>query len=173
MFQTLLYRFIHQGLAPDAIHSKPVSNVVENRFRKGIRFLKYHPDAATNIGDVHVQDVFAIEKDLAFYSRVSNRFVHAVHGPEKGRFPAARRPYESGDLISGDVDPDVVKGLKRPVVEVEILDVELASSGILRYLVRHGARKLRFFHDLLSGSCHIISERLLLIPSSLSFSQLR
>src|SRR5262249_31351647 len=50
--------------------------------------------------------------------------VHAVEAAQKRALAATRWADQSGDLVAADVDADVAQRLKRPVVEVEIVDIE-------------------------------------------------
>src|SRR5437870_730623 len=74
----------------EAIHPHPVSDVVVNRHRKWIGFLKDHTNPAPEMDDVHSIgiDVPAIELDFALQASAWNEIVHAIQRPEKSRLSA-------------------------------------------------------------------------------------
>ena len=65
--QTFLDRFIDPRALCDAGDAQTVGDVVVNRFRKRIRFLKNHPDAPAEIDHVHPRrvDIDAFDADRA------------------------------------------------------------------------------------------------------------
>src|SRR5207253_4614247 len=65
--QTSFHRFVDKGSFRDSRDAQTVGDIVVNRFWKGIRFLKDHPDAPPEIDDVHAGriDVDACDSDRA------------------------------------------------------------------------------------------------------------
>ncbi len=56
------------------------------------------PTRRLQIGHIHVENVLAIERDLAFQPGVAQRFVDPVQGAQKRGLAAARRADQRGDL---------------------------------------------------------------------------
>ncbi len=60
--QAAFHRFFEHRALVDAIDAETVGDVVEDGFREGIRLLEHHADAAAQIGDVHGQNVLAVQR---------------------------------------------------------------------------------------------------------------
>ena len=65
------------------VDAQTVRDIVENGFRKRIRPLKNHANAAAELGNVLRENVLAIEQDFALEARVTHGFVHAIKGAQQ------------------------------------------------------------------------------------------
>ena len=128
-----------------AVDAQAVGDVVENRFREGIRPLKDHADAAAQLDHVHLQNVLAVEKDLALDAGVADRFVHAVEVRRKVDLPQPEGPISAVTLFVGNLQAHTEDRLLRAVEEIEIGDLKAHR----RLLVR--SRRRRSFHRLHLG----------------------
>ena len=61
-----------------------------------------------------LENVLAVERDLAFEPRVAQRFVDAVQIAQEGGFAAAGRPDQRGDFVCREIERDVVQRLESP-----------------------------------------------------------
>ena len=64
------------------------------------------------------------QKDLPFYTTGRDEVIHAVQRAQEGRFPAAGRSDERGDLVLFNAKIDALQCLKRAVVKIDILAVK-------------------------------------------------
>src|ERR1700759_3975452 len=112
-----------------AVDFQAIGGVVENRFRKWIRTLENHADAAAQLRNVLGKDVLAVEENFAFETRVTHGFVHAVEGAEQSGFAAAGRADESGDFVRGDAEADVEESLLCAVEKVALIAAHAHGQG--------------------------------------------
>ena len=110
--QAVLHFIVQRPVALEPVDADSIGDVVEDRFGERIRPLEHHAHAAAQVGDIHAQHVFAIQRDRSFGARAANHFVDAVEGSQEGRFAAAGRSDQSGDLLFRNLDVDIVQRLK-------------------------------------------------------------
>jgi hypothetical protein len=124
-----------------AIDPQAVRDVVEDRFRKRVGFLKDHADPAPQIDDVDrgCVDVLTIDKHGAFDARARNDVVHPVERSQEGRFPAARWADEGRHLVRHHLEVDLLEHAVRPVIEVHPRHVDLGRRDV--YGSRLGGRR--------------------------------
>ncbi|CCK09216.1 FIG00116607: hypothetical protein [Cronobacter sakazakii 696] len=77
-----------------------------------------------------VQNVFAIQQDLAFRALLRVELKHFVEGTQQRGFTAARRADKRGHFVFGDIQADVFQGMEFPVVKVQIANLNLARGLI-------------------------------------------
>jgi len=67
----------------------------------GVGFWNTMPTVGANQRDIllRVQDALAVEEDLAFGALLWVQLEHAIEGAQQGRFAAARRTDDRGDLV--------------------------------------------------------------------------
>ena len=99
--QTFFHVIAQRSLV--SVDAKSVRNVVENRFRKRIRPLENHADAAAEARDILRKNIFAVEKYLPLEPRVAQRLVHAVERAQQGGFAASGRTDQRGDAVRCDL----------------------------------------------------------------------
>jgi len=123
----------------EPVDPQAVGDVVENRFRKRVRALEDHPDAAAQIDHVHRRgvDVLAVDGDGTLDARAGHDVVHPVQRAQERRFATARRPDQRGDLVGADLDGDLLEHAAIAVEEVQLADVNLGGSVAGR-LARRG-----------------------------------
>src|SRR5690606_19250716 len=95
------------------VYANAVGDIFEYRFRERIRFLKHHSDLSPkcdNVGSDRV-NIFTVDNDLSFGTRIRDRVVHTVKRPQECGFSAARRPDERDDLAFRYFDIYIVKRL--------------------------------------------------------------
>src|SRR5262249_37424311 len=73
---------------------------------------------------VRLQDVLAVEQDLAFAPRARSLVMHAVDRPQECRFAGARGADQRRDASFEDGQVDPVESAERVVEEAEVLDVD-------------------------------------------------
>src|SRR5665213_4479502 len=85
--QGFLDPLVHLGAAEALVQLDPEGDVVVDRHRERRRLLEHHADARAQGGDVDllVEDVLAIQHDLASGALAGIEAVNAVHGPQEGR----------------------------------------------------------------------------------------
>ena len=110
-----------------AVDAQAVGDVLEDRLRERIRLLEHHADAAPQVDDVDGRgvDVLAVDMDGAFDPCAWHDVVHPVQRPQERRLAAPGRTDERGDLVRADPDRDLVEDAARPVVEIQLRDVDL------------------------------------------------
>src|SRR5690349_7252680 len=88
-----------------------------------------HADLGTDQRDIvlALQDVLAIQQDLAFGALLGIELEHAVQRAQQRRLAAARRADEGGDLLLGDVEVDVLQRVEAAVEEVQVAHRELGA----------------------------------------------
>ena len=148
--QALFHGFSHGASSAHSIDAQPIGNVVEDRFRKRVGFLKDHPDATPETHDIQGKDVFAIQQNFALGPCLRNRFVHAIENAQKGGLAAAGRSDESGNPAGGDLQGNGVQRLLSPIVKIESrrshLDVGRPGSHSSRHSFG-GMESFRRLHD--------------------------
>ena len=70
--------------------------------------------------DIFVEDVFAVEQELAVGLHAGVEVVHAVEGAQQGGFAAAGGADKGGYLIGGNIHIDVFQRMEGAVVKVEV-----------------------------------------------------
>src|ERR1700687_1365279 len=85
-------------------HVGTVGDIVEDRFREGVRPLEQHADLAAQVDDVGVgrQDVVAVDQHLAGGAGGRNRVIHPVEHPQKGRLATAGGADQGGGVARLD-----------------------------------------------------------------------
>ena len=94
-------------------------------FGKGIGPLKHHADAAADLRYVLVENVLAVQRDLALDAGIAQRLVDPVQIAQKGGLAAARRPDQRRDLVCREFQRNVVQRLESSVVEIHIRGAHL------------------------------------------------
>jgi hypothetical protein len=86
---------------------------------KGFGFWN-HPDPLPERDYIHgfIIDIIAVEQHLAPRYAGWDKIVHAVKHAQKRRFPAARRPDDSGNRTLFDVHSDVPERVEVSVMQV-------------------------------------------------------
>src|SRR6185312_17350544 len=79
--------------------------------------------------DVHFEDIFTVESDLAFDTSVAQCFTNAVEAAEEGRLAASGGPDQSRDLIGGEFERNVMKRFEGAVIEVDAFCAQLGLGG--------------------------------------------
>src|SRR6476660_1124308 len=81
--------------------TRPIGPIFVDRFRKGVRFLKDHPDTFSQVGDIHIGtiDIHAVKEQGAFQSSAFNQIVEPIEAAQQGGFPTAGWPNERRNLI--------------------------------------------------------------------------
>ena len=124
-----------------------VGDVLEDRHRERHRLLEHHADLAAQA--VHritrVEDVLAVEQDLAVGLQLRVDRVDAVEDAQQGRLAAAGRADDRGDLLLGDVHVDALQRVEIAVVEVQVAHRDLWSARRRRLRLRAagGCRRRR------------------------------
>jgi hypothetical protein len=98
-----------------------VGDVLVDRLGERVGLLEHHPDPGAQLNDVHAAriDVVAVQLDLPRDPGVRDGVVHPVQRAQEGRFAAARRADEGGDMLLPHLDRDVVD---RPLVAIPDAD---------------------------------------------------
>ena len=63
-FEPLFYNLIQLATVLNSMETRPIGHVFVDRFRKGVRFLKDHPDTFSQVGDIHIGavDIHTVEQ---------------------------------------------------------------------------------------------------------------
>ena len=96
-------------LLGEAVNTRAVGDILEDRFGKRIGLLKHHADAGAQLHDIEdrVVDILAVDLDLAGHPRDRDRVVHAVDAAQEGRLATARGPMKAVTARSGmSIDHD-------------------------------------------------------------------
>src|SRR5208283_991511 len=128
-FQALLDSGLHLRFPGGSVNAKAVGNIVEDRLRERVRLLKHHADSPADSGDVHVENVGAVEFELALDAGGRDGLVHPVKSPEEGGFAAAGGTDEGSDLVGGNVHIDAVEGLELAVKEIQAAGTNLRRGA--------------------------------------------
>ena len=110
------------------MQAQGIGDVVEDAHGEGRGLLEDHADAAAEGEEVGlgVEDVLAVEEDLALGALAAVEGVDAVVGAQVGGFAAAGGADDGGDLALGDVQVVVKEGLVAAFVE----EGELAGADL-------------------------------------------
>src|SRR5579862_2714857 len=127
--QALFHRFPQRGAAAGTVDPQAIRDVLENRLGERIGALKHHAHAAADVVYVEMENVVAIQPDLAFHAAVADGFVHPVEGAQKGGLAAAGGSNECCDLPVIHLHGDVAQSLKGAVIEIEAVGAEFSWRG--------------------------------------------
>src|SRR5690606_39486459 len=85
------------------------------------RFLEHHPDLAAQAveGVARVEDVLAVQQDLAAGLQPRIQRVDAVEHAQQGGLAAARGTDQGRDALLGDLEVDALERVEVAVVEVQ------------------------------------------------------
>ena len=113
------------------MNARAVGDVFKDRFGEGIGFLKYHADTGAELHHVHFRrvDVLAVKRDIPFDLRPGDRVVHAIERAEEGRFAAAGRANQRGDIVLPEGERNVGNGLFRAIPHVDVLRGDFRLIG--------------------------------------------
>ena len=78
------------------------------------------PTRRRRLDDVHLQNVLAVEKNLADQARVADRLVHAVERAQERGFAAAGGTDQRRDFVLGNVQVEAEDGLLLAIEEIQI-----------------------------------------------------
>src|SRR5690606_6815540 len=95
-----LHSFIQSAFCVDAGDTQGIDDVFVDRFRKGVRFLKDHANAAAQGNDLQfgIVNAVTIDPDIPLVTDPVNQVVHPVEIAQQGGLPAAGWSDERGDL---------------------------------------------------------------------------
>ena len=126
-----LQAFLDPGLerrpsAREPVNPQSIGDVLEDRFWKGIGFLKNHADAPPEAHDVASRtiDVVPVDQHLPLDPRAGDDVVHPVERAQERALAAARRADERRDHIRLDANRDVLERPLRAVIETQVPDVD-------------------------------------------------
>ena len=71
---------------------------------------------------------FTVKEDVPFDSYTRNQLIHSVETPDERGFAGPGRPNDLCDFTLRNVKRHVLEGLKRAVVQVQILNLDLGIS---------------------------------------------
>jgi hypothetical protein len=110
----------------DTTHPGAVVDVLSDGHGKRVAFLEDHPDPLAQQLQVHPGsiDLLALDQDSAIDANTLDHVVHPVETTQKRGLATARRTDECGDLVSRDLQIDLLQGLDLAVVKVEVLGRE-------------------------------------------------
>ena len=133
--ERLFHQIIETTAAAHAAHPRAVVDILTDGHGEGVRFLEDHADSFPQQFEIHPGsiDVLALDQDLALDADALDHVVHAVETTQKGRFATARRSDEGGDLVLGNFEVDLFKGLDLTVVEVEVVRGEGEGVGLIHW----------------------------------------
>ncbi len=122
LFQALLHQGVQFAVIADARELRCEGDVVVDRFRKGVRFLKNHTDPLADLHGVHLGgvDVPPFEEDLPLHAGAVDQVVHPVEEPKQGRLAAAGRADQGGDAVLFKIQRDVRQRPKGAVEEIHV-----------------------------------------------------
>src|SRR5206468_5759609 len=127
--------FVHLTLAQLLVEANAERDVVVDRHWKRRRLLEHHADPGTQQiqVDSRIQNVAAIEHDLACRALGRIEGVHAVEGAQQRRLAAPRRTDERGDAALRNVEIDVLEGLEVAVKEMEMTYCNLHGCCVVAW----------------------------------------
>src|SRR5262245_18006992 len=104
------------------VDSQSVGDIIKDRTRKGIRFLKDHPYFLAQTDNIRPGriDVPAVYLHCSLDMRSGDGVIHPVERAEKCRFAATRRADESRYPLDRDLNVDTEKSLRLAIKEVEV-----------------------------------------------------
>lgn len=116
--------FLHQFVlvTPVSIDAGPPYDIVVDTFRKGIWFLKNHPDFAANDNRINLLfiDVGPMKQHLPLNPGRGDQIIHSVQRTEHSAFAAAGGTDQCGDLVGFDGEVHTLDRVKRAIVNVQI-----------------------------------------------------
>src|ERR1700730_4715876 len=74
-------------------------------------------------------NILLIEQDFALDASITDRFVHAVQGPQKSRFSTSRRSNQCCDLIGGNIQIEPEHSLFGSIEDVEVRNLETQRAA--------------------------------------------
>ena len=119
-------------VAGQAMDAGPVSHIVIDRLRERVRLLEHHAHFRAQLHRVDplVVDILTIEQDIALHLTDRDGVVHPVQRAQEGRFPATRRPDESGDRLVKDVDRDILDGMAVAIIDLHRAGFDPDAVGV-------------------------------------------
>src|SRR5215207_38301 len=113
--------------AGNAVDTRSIGDILEDRFGKGIGLLKDHADTrAQEHGiEIAVVDILAVDLNCSLDASTRDRIVHAVDGAKKGGLAASRGPDEGRHRTIGNIDRQVGDGLLLAVEHIDIARMHL------------------------------------------------
>src|ERR1039458_837371 len=134
--QAALHLVAQVGTGGHSVDAQAIGDVVEDGLGERVGALEHHADAAAEVGDIDRGDVLIIQQDLAFHAGIADGVVDAVEVPQESGFAAAGRADQGRHAVGQHVERNIVQGLERAVIEVDIAGPQLGtwlSSGRLRW----------------------------------------
>ncbi|MPM67332.1 hypothetical protein SDC9_114254 [bioreactor metagenome] len=133
--ERLLDLVVEDALVVLAAHAQAVGDVFVDALREGVRLLEDHADAHAHFDGVDFRrqqvGVVRVEADLALVAVAWVEVVHAVEAAQVGRFAAAGRADQCGDLLVVDRHVDVLQGLGFAVEEIEVAGFRLQRGLVM------------------------------------------
>ncbi len=125
--QSLLDAVTHVAPGQAFVHAQAEGDVVEDRHRERGRLLEHHAHAGAQHRQVQLglQDVVAVEQDLALGALARIEGVYPVDGAQQGGLAAAGGADQGGDVVGLDRQADRMERAGLAVEEVEVADMEL------------------------------------------------
>jgi hypothetical protein len=107
--------------------ARTIGYIFINRFWEGVGFLKNHPDAFSQVGDIHIGaiDIHAVEQQRTFQSSTFNQVVEPIQAAQQGGLSTAGWPNEGRHLILDDFNIEVEESLAVSIKEVYLIQGEL------------------------------------------------
>ncbi len=129
LLERALDGLVEDAAIAEAVELEAADDVVVDRHgRKGVGALKDHADAAADLDRRRV----LVDIDLAHLDDAGGAgdgigLVHAVEAAHEGGFAAAGGADERGGVVGGDVQVDVLQGVRCAVPRVQILNLNADS----------------------------------------------
>ena len=125
---------VHLGARQRLEQPHAEGDVVVDRHRERRRLLEHHADLGADQADIEaaVEDVVAVEQDLALGALLRIELVHAVERAQQRRLAAARWADKGGDLALGNLQVDALERVETAVVEVQVAHRDLGLLGLDR-----------------------------------------
>src|ERR1700727_2782217 len=104
------------------VEPRPEGDVLVDRHRKRGRLLEDHADAGAQQVEIlpRLEDVLAVEQDLALGALVRIEVVDAVEDAQQRRLSAPGRADESGDPLGIERNVDVLERTVAAIEEIEL-----------------------------------------------------
>jgi hypothetical protein len=129
--QTTFHDIVEIGLLLDPGQSWGQRYVVVDCHWETDRQWKNDPDQTAQGVDVSpLPDISPIKNDLASNMHSGNKQVHAVQGPQKGRFPGVGWSDYTKDLVSMNIQGDILKGNLVAISDGEIPNLQSILSNV-------------------------------------------
>ena len=103
-----------------SVDGQAVDHVLIHGERERVGPLEDHPDPPPQIDDVERFQRRVVDQDAAVDPHALHEVVHAVEAAQQGRFPAPGRADEGRNRIPVDLEIDVLQGMERAVIEVDV-----------------------------------------------------